>query len=84
MSNEQAAESGTKRGHVTRMVRARGFGFIRAAGDDPRDFFFHKDSLIGVLYEELEEGQTVQFLMQRTDKGWRAEEVRMVEADGNC
>ncbi len=37
----------------------RGFGFITAEGEE--DFFFHSNSLEGVEFNSLSEGQEVEF-----------------------
>ena len=53
----------------------KGFGFI--AGDDG-ELFFHNSSLDGVSFEDLREGQTVEFDVGSGPKGPRAENVRVV------
>lgn len=53
----------------------KGFGFI-ATGSGP-DIFFHMSSLDGVRFEDLREGQAVQFTEGRGPKGPRAENVRL-------
>lgn len=53
----------------------KGFGFI--AGDNG-ELFFHNSALDGVTFEELREGQTVEFTEGRGPKGPRAENVRVV------
>jgi len=53
----------------------KGFGFI--AGDDG-ELFFHNSSLDGVSFEDLREGQTVEFNVGSGPKGPRAENVRVV------
>lgn len=53
----------------------KGFGFI--AGEDG-ELFFHNSALDGVSFEELREGQTVEFTEGRGPKGPRAENVRVV------
>jgi CspA family cold shock protein len=54
----------------------KGFGFIDTGGD--KDLFFHMSNLEGVSYEELQEGQRVEFTEGRGPKGPRAENVRPV------
>ena len=53
----------------------KGFGFI--AGEDG-ELFFHNSALNGVSFEELREGQTVEFTEGQGPKGPRAENVRVV------
>ncbi len=53
----------------------KGFGFI--AGDDG-ELFFHNSALEGVSFDDLREGQTVEFTEGSGPKGPRAENVRVV------
>ena len=54
----------------------KGFGFISTGKD--KDLFFHSDSVQGVRFEELREGQKVSFTEGRGPKGPRAENVTPV------
>ena len=54
----------------------KGFGFIEDGSD--KDMFFHSSSVEGTSYEELREGQQVEFTVGRGPKGPRAENVRLV------
>ena len=47
-------------GTITRLVRDRGFGFIKASDSD-EDIFFHSSSLEQTAFDELSEGQEVEF-----------------------
>ncbi len=53
----------------------KGFGFI--ASEDG-ELFFHNSALNGVSFEELREGQTVEFTEGKGPKGPRAENVRVI------
>ncbi|TFH23580.1 MAG: cold shock domain-containing protein [Myxococcales bacterium] len=53
----------------------KGFGFI--SGDNG-EIFFHQSALQDVRYEELREGQTVEYEEGEGPKGPRAENVRVV------
>jgi cold shock protein len=53
----------------------KGFGFIST---DSGDLFFHMSSLQGVRYEDLQEGQSVEYEAGNGPKGPRAESVRVV------
>jgi CspA family cold shock protein len=57
----------------------RGFGFIKTNGDE--DLFFHTSSVEGVRFEELREGQMVEYTVGVGAKGLRAE--RVVVSVGN-
>ena len=52
----------------------KGFGFIASDGGD---VFFHMSCLQDVDFEELQEGQAVEYEMGEGPKGPRAENVRV-------
>ena len=54
----------------------KGFGFIDTGGD--KDLFFHMSNLEGVEYDDLREGQRVEFTEARGPKGPCAENVKPV------
>ncbi|MEW4529493.1 MAG: cold-shock protein [Maioricimonas sp. JB045] len=56
-------------------VTPKGFGFIDDGSG--KDMFFHSSSLLGVTYDELQEGQQVSFSISQGPKGPRAENVRL-------
>jgi CspA family cold shock protein len=61
-------------GTIKRVIRDRGFGFIRTA--DGQEVFFHRSSLQNLDFDSLKEGQNVEFEMERGEKGPRAVSVR--------
>jgi CspA family cold shock protein len=61
-------------GTIKRVIRDRGFGFIRAA--DGQEIFFHRSSLQQLNFDGLNEGESVEFEIERGDKGLRAVSVR--------
>lgn len=54
----------------------KGFGFIDTGGT--KDLFFHHSSLVGVQYEDLQEGQRVSFEEGTGPKGPAAANVKLV------
>ena len=54
----------------------KGFGFIEGDQDDA---FFHHSAVVGTTFDQLKEGQMVEYEMSRGPKGPRAENVRPVE-----
>src|SRR5207249_10730575 len=46
--------NGMARGTIAKVVRDRGFGFIR--GNDGKEVFFHRSGLIGMNFDDLEQG----------------------------
>lgn len=53
----------------------RGFGFIMVEGQT-KDLFFHSKSLVGVTFEELQEGDAVTFDIEESPKGPNAVNVK--------
>ena len=47
-------------GHIKRLAKDRGFGFIRPEGEAD-DLFFHTSAVQGAIFDSLQEGQTVEF-----------------------
>ncbi len=55
----------------------RGFGFITVEGQE-KDLFFHSNSLVGVQFNELHQGDTVSFEVENSPKGMNAVNVQRV------
>ncbi len=55
----------------------KGFGFITVEGQD-KDLFFHSNSLVGVSFDEIKEGDSVTFEVEDTAKGKNAVNVQRV------
>jgi len=53
----------------------KGFGFITVEGQE-KDLFFHSNSLVGVQYNELREGDAVSFETENSPKGMNAVNVK--------
>jgi CspA family cold shock protein len=64
------------RGKIKKLVRDRGFGFVR--GDDGKEVFFHRSGLGSTDYDSLSEGDVVEYVVQEGPRGARAENVRAV------
>lgn len=54
----------------------RGFGFISREGE-VKDLFFHSKDLVGVTFDELQEGASVTFDVENTEKGPAAKNVKL-------
>ena len=70
------------RGTIAKIVLDRGFGFIR--GNDGKDVFFHRSGLVGLNFEDLEQGLTVDFEVEKGPKGLRAANVRTASGGGGA
>ena len=55
----------------------KGFGFITQEGQ-AKDLFFHSKSLVGVTFDEIQEGDTVTFDVEDSPKGPNAANVQRV------
>lgn len=62
-----------KSGTVKWFDNAKGYGFI--VSPEGEDVFVHYRAIIGDGYRSLAEGQKVEFVATRGDKGWQATEV---------
>ncbi len=52
---------------VIKKIMPKGFGFIAPEGGD-KDIFFHSNSLVGVMFNELHEGDSVSFDVEEVEK----------------
>lgn len=55
----------------------RGFGFISQEGQE-KDLFFHSNSLVGVTFDELQEGDKVTFEVEDSPKGKNAVNIQRI------
>lgn len=67
-------------GKIKKLVSDRGFGFI--SDTDGREVFFHKAGLVGIKFEALSSGQSVEFDVEKSDKGPRAVNIH-ASSEGN-
>ena len=61
-------------GTIKRLVRDRGFGFVR--DETGREWFFHRSAVAGGAFDQLNEGQRVSFEEEPSNKGPRAGNIR--------
>ena len=65
------------KGTVKKIVRDRGFGFIKA--EDGREIFFHRNSLqTRAGFEELQMGQAAEFEIEKSYKGSQAVNINLI------
>ncbi len=62
-------------GTIKKLVGDRHFGFIHATNG--QDIFFHASGVAQNAFTSLSVGQTVQFDLERTEKGPKAANVRV-------
>jgi len=61
-------------GTIKKIIADKGFGFIGTEGDD---LFFHRNGCDGA-FEDLQEGDSVEFTKEQGPKGPCAENVKSV------
>ena len=69
----RTAKEDTMTGTVMTMKHDKGFGFILAEG---QEYFFHRSEVTGGSFEDLKDGDTVEFDVGESPKGPRAERIR--------
>jgi CspA family cold shock protein len=67
----------TKSTGIIRTLNPRMFGFITREGET-KDLFFHEKDLVGIKFQELQEGDKVTFQVSQTPKGPNAVNVEKV------
>ncbi len=63
------------KGTVKTLIRDRGFGFISA--EDGREIFFHRTGLVSADFDSLQEGDKVEFEVEKGPKGPRATNINV-------
>ena len=64
-----------EKGKIKRLIRDRRYGFIEA--EDESEIFFHETGLIDMKFDSLEEGQQVQFDVEKGEKGLKAVNLKL-------
>jgi CspA family cold shock protein len=63
-------------GKIKKLIRDKGFGFIEGEG---QEVFFHSSALKEVRFNDLKEGQKVEYTLGQGPKGPRAENVTVAK-----
>ena len=64
-------------GTIRRLVKDRGFGFIKSI--EGKDYLFHRSQVAGVSFDLLEEGQSVEFEKGDSPKGPKAVNIKLIK-----
>ena len=67
------------KGRVKWFNASKGYGFLERP-DGEADIFVHYSSIQGEGFRSLEEGETVEFSIAKTDKGLQAEDVKRLSS----
>ena len=65
------------KGVVKRLLRDKGFGFIKA--EDGKDLFFHMTALRNIRFDLLKEGDPVEFDIVKEPRGPKAVRIKVKE-----
>ena len=68
-------------GHVVRLFREKGYGFIRSV--DGRESYFHKNAVAHEDFERLELGTGVRYFPSEGEQGPQASTVQIVDKPGS-
>jgi CspA family cold shock protein len=69
------------KGTVKRIFREKGFGFISA--EDGREIFFHRSELQNVNWDNLQEGDHLEFSVTKGAKGPQAIDIKKAGEQGD-
>ena len=61
-------------GTIKKVMKDRGYGFIRTA--EGKEVFFHRSECRSIDFEDLDQGQAVEFDEEHDPKGPRARNIR--------
>ncbi len=64
------------KGNIKRMISDKGYGFITVEGEE-KDLFFHRTGVQGE-FDDLNEGDEVEFDLEETDRGTQANNVNKI------
>jgi len=64
------------KGTVKMFNKEKGYGFIR--GEDGKDYFFHYSVLVMDDFKTAEKGENVEFDVQESERGLRANNVKKI------
>jgi CspA family cold shock protein len=64
-------------GTIRRLVKERGFGFIKSNGG--HELFFHQSQLRNSAFDLLKEGQNIVFKVGLATKGFEAMDIQLLD-----
>lgn len=72
-NGEKILAESAPHGVIARIFKDRNYGFIQSDGRE--DIYFHRNSVHGMAFEELEEGSRVEFEVEEGEEGSQASRV---------
>lgn len=63
------------KGKIKSVMKDKGFGFILATDGE---YFFHRSGLLETNFEQLKIGDEVEFAVEKSPKGPRANNVKLI------
>ncbi len=66
------------KGKIKKLITHRGYGFIDTE-EQEEDLFFHRSQLDSAKFDELREGDVVEFEIEQTEKGPQATQIKVTE-----
>ncbi len=66
-----------QKGIIARLKKDGGFGFIKIEGNE-KDLFFHANDLQNVAFDDLNEGDTLEFEVTQGQKGPQASNISRI------
>lgn len=66
-----------QKGTIAKLMGDKGFGFIKIDGSD-KDLFFHANELVNISFDELKEGDMVEFKEEMGQKGPNAVQINKI------
>lgn len=66
------------KGTIKKLISHRGYGFIDT-DEQEEDLFFHRSQLVSAKFDELREGDVVEFEIEQTEKGPQAIQIKVTE-----
>lgn len=64
-------------GKIKKLIRDKGYGFITDA--EGKEVFFHRSGITDGNFDGLNEGQDIEFDIEKSPKGPRAINVRVIK-----
>jgi len=65
------------RGRIVKLIKSRGYGFIKTEKENDKEIFFHRSALVSAEFSILNEGDVCEFDITEGQKGPEARNIRI-------